>query len=127
MRPAALPARILIVDDDHDAAWSLAALIRHELDCEVRAAGGGAEAIDQASDMRPDVIVVDISMPGIDGTEVARLVHEIFRPAAAPRLIAVSGYYTQSDRQRILDSGFDAYLPKPVDFDVLMPLLRRAA
>jgi CheY-like chemotaxis protein len=119
-----LVQKILIVDDDADVAWSLAAVIKHDLGCEVRTAEGGAEAVDQASDMRPDVILMDISMPHIDGIEVARLLRTLFPSTSVPRLIALTGLNAPEHRRRILENGFDACLSKPVDLDVLLSLLR---
>jgi len=109
--------RVLVVDDNVDMVASTAALLSHD-GHHVRTATSGAEAITTASAFAPDVVLLDIGLPGMDGYEVAK------RLRAAPngrtvRLIAVSGYGRDEDRRQSLDSGFDAHLVKPVDLDVL--------
>jgi len=117
------PSRILVVDDDADAAWTLGAILRSELPCEVRLAGDGAEAVDQASDMRPDVIRMDISMPGIDGIEAAGVMRSLFQGDQMPRLVAVTGLDGDEAEQRIRAAGFDAYVPKPLAIETLLAVL----
>jgi signal transduction histidine kinase/ActR/RegA family two-component response regulator len=116
--------RVLVVDDNHDAAASLASLLGlwgHQ----VAVAHDGAHALETARAFTPDVVLLDIGLPGIDGYEVAR---RLRREAGLPRpvLIALSGYGQETDRHRGRDAGFDEHLVKPVDPDVICDLLRNA-
>lgn len=114
---SASPRRVLVVDDNVDAADSLAVLLRlagHN----VRLAHDGPGALEAARTFHPDVALIDLGLPGFDGYEVARRLRE--RPADDDvLLIAVSGYAQEEDRQRSLQAGFFRHLTKPVDFAVL--------
>lgn len=120
-RAANTGLRILVVDDGQDAAQMLAMLLqswRHEVDV----AHDGPAAIERALSFEPDVILLDIGLPLMDGYEVAR------RIRADPRfeeicLIAVTGYGQASDRQRSRAAGFDLHLVKPIDIRELAELL----
>jgi CheY-like chemotaxis protein len=120
------PLRVLVVDDDVDAAWTLAAVLHDTLDCRTRIAYEGAEAVDAASEMRPDVVLMDISMSGLDGLEAARVLHALFTAATVPRLIAITGLPPDA-HPAILAAGFDACLEKPVDLARLVALLEADA
>ena len=119
--PAAAPERrrrrILVVDDNADGAKILATLL--SLDGhEVEVALSGQEALDRLDSFRPNVALVDIGLPGLDGYEVARRI----RASAghdAMRLIAITGYGRNEDRERGRAAGFDAHLVKPVAFAAL--------
>ncbi len=89
----------------------------------VRTAYQGTQAITIAREFDPDVVLCDISLPGeMDGNAVARVLRaEAVGPALL--LIAMSGYDSGEDSQRALNSGFNAYLPKPVEFSILQALL----
>ncbi|HEY1724245.1 MAG TPA: ATP-binding protein [Steroidobacteraceae bacterium] len=116
-----VPKRILIVDDNADAADSLAMLL--QLDGhETLAVYGSAEAIKQAQEFRPDVMLLDIGLPEMNGYEVARRVrsHPEFQHI---RLIAVTGYGQEADRARAQQSGFDGHLVKPVEPQALTQAL----
>jgi PAS domain S-box-containing protein len=107
------PHRILVVDDNVDGAESLATLLElygHE----VRTALDGPAALAVADEFRPDVVLLDIGLPGMDGYEVARQLRarEAFRAA---RLIAMTGWGQDADRERSRQAGFDLHLVKPVD------------
>lgn len=113
--------RILIVDDNLDAAETLAEVLElwgHE----VRAINDGPAALAEASTYQPEVILMDIGLPGMDGHEVARLLRqrESVRPVA---LIALTGYGQADDRRRAIQAGFDVHLVKPVDLDQLREVL----
>ena len=112
--------RVLLVDDNADAAELLAAYLRHE-GHEVRIALDGPSALAEADTFVPDVAVLDIGLPGMDGYELARELRR--RDLPHLRLIALTGYGLASDRQRSLDAGFDEHLVKPVDPTVLHRLL----
>jgi PAS domain S-box-containing protein len=113
--------RVLVVDDNEDSACSLAALLRlggHE----TRTAFDGNEALEAAEQFRPDVVMLDIGLPGLDGLETCRRLRE--RPWGRNAvIIALTGWGHEDDRARSRDAGFDAHLVKPVAHDVLGRLL----
>jgi PAS domain S-box-containing protein len=115
--------RILVVDDNQDSAELLSVLL--EMDGhDVRAANSGFDALHLAAQHKPEVALVDIGMPGIDGYEVAR---RIRRSTGLERtvLVAVTGYGQQDDIQKSREAGFDDHLVKPVDLETLRKVLRR--
>jgi CheY-like chemotaxis protein len=118
-----LPAgcRILIVDDNQDAADSLGSLLAGQ-GGQVDIAYDGPAALARVEERRPDVIVLDIGMPGMDGHEVARRIRA-HTDLPQPILIALSGLGQHADRQRSRKAGFDYHLVKPVPIDVLESLL----
>jgi PAS domain S-box-containing protein len=115
------PLRVLVVDDNVDTAESLAMLLRYA-GHEVRAAHTGPRALQAAQAEPPDVIVLDIGLPGMDGYEVARRLREQ-QGAGRGHLIAMTGYGQDSDRKRSQEAGFDHHLVKPVDPARLQELL----
>jgi CheY-like chemotaxis protein len=111
---------ILIVEDNADARDALRVLL--ELDGHVvEAVEEGQQALEIARAKDPDIALVDIGLPGIDGYEVARLVRA--RDGRRPVLIALTGYGQPEDRRRASEAGFDEVLVKPVDPTVLAALL----
>src|SRR5262249_5636828 len=124
-RVRAHPRRILVVDDDGDAAEGLALLLRtagHAV-CTAR---DGRTALQVAAATRPQVVFLDIGMPGMDGYEVARQLREHGDRQEATILVAVTGYGQEEDRLRSRQAGFDYHMVKPVDPDGLLGLLLRA-
>ncbi|HEY8609621.1 MAG TPA: response regulator [Noviherbaspirillum sp.] len=122
--PAGPAARhILVVDDNQDAADSLAMLLEY-LGSTVRVANSGQAALDMLQEFKPDVILMDIGMPGMDGLEVARRIREQ-NALAGTRLIALSGWGQEEDKRRSSESGFDHHLTKPIDLSTLESLLNR--
>jgi CheY-like chemotaxis protein len=119
---APVPQRVLVVDDNVDAADSLAMLLGL-LGHEVELAYDGPAALTAAQQFGPDVVLLDIGLPILDGYEVARRLRAGSRDLF---LIAVSGYGQDSDRERSHQAGFDHHLIKPVDFEVLQKLLSSA-
>jgi CheY-like chemotaxis protein len=112
--------RILVVDDNKDAADSLAKLLRmvgHEL----RTAYDGMEALNAAAAFLPDVVILDIGLPKLNGYDVARRLKSERGPSAI--LIAVTGWGQESDRRRSSEAGFDHHVTKPVKFADLKSLL----
>jgi len=109
--------RILIVDDNNDGAEMLSeALTMSGHQTEV--ASDGAEALACAALFEPEVCLIDIGLPGMDGYELARRLRA--KPATAnARLIAVTGFSQPSDRGLARDAGFDLHLAKPVELDQL--------
>jgi signal transduction histidine kinase/FixJ family two-component response regulator len=115
------PSRILLVEDNVDAAEALAELLRlwgHE----VEVAHDGATAVPFARLHRPDVVLLDIGLPGMDGYQVAGALRAL-PDLAGTLLIALTGYGQPSDRQRSLAAGFDHHLVKPVDLEDLQRLV----
>jgi CheY-like chemotaxis protein len=116
-QPKASPRRVLIVDDNEDAANSLAMILKlsgHETESVYTA----MDALERAVSFRPDVVLLDIGLPGMNGYEVAQKMREL--PGLADiRLVAVTGYGRSDDRLRARDAGFDDHLTKPVEFAVL--------
>ena len=115
--------RILLADDNRDALDSLATLLQCD-GHEVHTAGDGAEALEVAAECHPDVVLLDIGMPKLDGYEVAR------RIRAEPWgkntvLIALTGWGQDEDRRRSREVGFDSHLVKPLDPEALATLLAR--
>lgn len=116
--------RVLVVDDNRDTATSCAQLF-HALGHDVRTAFDGFEAIEVAHSFRPEVIFLDIGLPGMNGYDVAKTLRkEGFNDES---IIAVTGYGQPEDRQRSDDAGFDEHLVKPVQQDALVSVLRRVA
>jgi signal transduction histidine kinase/CheY-like chemotaxis protein len=113
--------RVLVADDNEDAAEMLRAVL--ELDGHVvQLARDGVSALDRIAAFGPDVALLDIGMPGLDGYEVARRVRAGGRPIF---LVAITGWGQDGDRQRARDAGFDAHLTKPADPDAIRRLLAR--
>jgi two-component system, chemotaxis family, CheB/CheR fusion protein len=112
-RPGTLPRRILVADDNRDAADSLSMLLKLS-GHEVHLAHTGAEAFEAAKRSRPDIGVFDIGMPDFDGYELAE---RIRREAWGKKitLIAVTGWGQESDKRRALSAGFDHHLTKPIE------------
>lgn len=116
-RRRASPRRVLVVDDNADAANTLCSILEL-FGHEVRCVYDGPSALSVADSFRPDLIFLDIGLPGMDGYEVARRLRA--NPAFhATRLIAVTGYGQRADRLRTQQVGFDQHLTKPVDADML--------
>ena len=105
--------RILVVDDQQDSTDSLALFLRLR-GHEVRTAHDGPSALDEIEHYRPEVVFLDLGLPGMSGYDVARRVR--MKTDLGPlRLVALTGYGTDADRQKTRDAGFDVHLAKPVD------------
>ena len=120
LQPDAL-LRVMIVDDNRDAADSLSMLLQFE-GRHTLCAYSGEQALEDVSAFDPQIVLLDIGLPGLDGYEVARRLKSL-----APRVhvIALSGYAQLEDRQRSAAAGFDAHLVKPVDLDALKGVFAR--
>jgi CheY-like chemotaxis protein len=113
--------KVLVVDDNNDAAEMLAEALE-VLGCETDVAYDGPSALEAAKRFRPQVVFLDIGLPVMDGYEVARRMRR--DPELAPvRLVAVTGYGQASDRRRAREAGFDEHVVKPIDLDALPGLL----
>ncbi|MBI4205280.1 MAG: response regulator [Betaproteobacteria bacterium] len=119
--PHAGPRRVLIIEDNDDARQMLRAALALD-GHEVREAPDGATGLAAAAEARPDVVLIDIGLPDIDGYEVARRLRAD-QPNGHIALIALSGYGQPGDRQRALDAGFDVHLTKPVATELLKSTL----
>jgi PAS domain S-box-containing protein len=119
--PKTGPRRVMIVDDNHDAAASLAMLLSLE-GHETFTAFTAGDALADAPRFRPDVILLDIGLPEMDGYQVARLLRTMVE-LEGTRFVALSGYGTSGDRQRAHAAGFDDHLVKPVEFESLLRVL----
>jgi PAS domain S-box-containing protein len=120
-KPTVSALRVLVVDDNVDAANVLKMLVE-EAGHLVRMAYTGPTALATALDYRPDVVLLDIGLPELDGFEVAKRIRQdpLLRDIL---LVAVTGYRQATDRQRVLKAGFDHYLVKPADFEKLRQIL----
>ena len=117
--------RVLLVDDDRDVVRSLVRLVR-SLGHETHVAYSGEEALQVAQECQPQIILMDIGLPGLSGYDTAREMRA--RPwGDAVTLIAVTGWVREADRRRALDAGFDRHLTKPVDANLLEALLNGTA
>jgi CheY-like chemotaxis protein len=117
-----MPERILVVDDNRDAADSLAKLIQ-SFGHDVRAVYDGFSALDETATFQPDMALVDIGMPGIDGYETVRQLRER-RGNVHLIVVAVTAWSRDEDKQRAYESGFDLHIPKPMTVETLKELLR---
>jgi len=118
---SSVPRRILLADDNADALESLATVLRLR-GHEVFSAPNGAIALETAARHLPEVALLDIGMPLIDGYEVARRIRAQ-EWGKGVTLVAVTGWGQESDRVRSQEAGFDTHLVKPLDLDKLTALL----
>lgn len=119
----AAPMRVFVVDDDADTTECMSLLLKH-YGHDVRIANRGEAAIEQVPVFRPDLVLVDLAMPRVDGLTVARQLR--LRPELADiSLVAVTGYADLAHRQQALDAGFDECVAKPLPLDQLLQLLAR--
>lgn len=130
--PAPAPAhsahgkpRVLLIEDNDDGR-DMMAMMLGAYGYAVHAAADGLLGLSAARDYRPDLALVDIGLPGVDGYEVARRLRA--DPATSTiKLIALTGYGLADDQQRVMDAGFDRHLVKPVDIDQLMEVIDTCA
>lgn len=117
--------RVLVVDDNMDIAMGLAMLIETS-GCEVKTAHEGPSALEIAREFRPEFVLLDIGLPGMNGYELA----QAFQKEDALReatLIAISSFGQHHDRERARAVGFDHHMLKPVDLESLLPILAEGA
>ncbi len=119
--PAPAPKRVLVVDDNVDAAATLQILLR-SLGHETKVVHDGIEAVLLAAEFAPDIVLLDIGLPGLDGYEVARRLRALY-PERPLRIIAITGWGEDADRVRSQEAGVDVHLVKPVDPNTLTSLL----
>lgn len=117
------PLQVLVVDDNVDAAEITSELLEAQGHA-VRIAHDAAAALAAVDELAPDVALVDIGLPGVDGYELAR---QLRQRIAAIRLVAITGYGQPGDRQRSREAGFAAHLVKPVSIEELEAVVHGAA
>lgn len=120
---ASPPLSVLVVDDDPDTTAACAELLRLS-GFDAREAYSGREALDAAADDPPDVALIDLMMPGVDGFALARRLRAGF-PDRRPLLVAVTGCTGDDCRRWAVEAGFDLHVAKPVEPAVLVGVLRR--
>ena len=116
--------RVLVADDNRDAGETLAMLLRLD-GHEVHVANDGLEAVELFDREQPEVVILDIGMPGLSGHEVAQHIRGACGERAVT-LIAVTGWGQKADKDRATASGFDHHFTKPVDYAKLLDLIDRA-
>lgn len=129
MRPTTAPdrtaprRRVLVIEDNEDTAEALQIALELE-GHEVAVTHEGQDAVTKAAEKKPDLVICDLGLPGLDGFEVARALRSQPETARA-YMVALSGYALPDDRRRARDAGFDEHLAKPVDLKALLKLLAR--
>lgn len=115
--------RILVVDDNQDTAQSMGELLEI-LGHQTKVAYDGPKAVELAIAFKPDLVLLDIGLPVVDGYEVARRMRqeESLRDAT---LIALTGYGRDEDREKAREAGFDKHFTKPIELDALQKLLEQ--
>jgi two-component system, chemotaxis family, CheB/CheR fusion protein len=122
-QPAPRARRVLVVDDNIDAAVALGRLLSLQAH-DVKVVHDGLAALLAAERIDPDVVFLDLGMPGLDGVQVARRLRER-RPEARPLLVAMTGFGREEDRRRTTAAGFDHHLVKPVDAATVRAVLKK--
>ncbi|TCS39308.1 response regulator receiver domain-containing protein [Paucimonas lemoignei] len=115
--------RILLVDDNVDAAMTTAELLRL-LGNEVAVVHDGIAAVDATCSMQPEIVLLDIGLPCIDGYEVAKRIRAN-ADISQPRLIALTGWGQEKDKFASRDAGFDDHLVKPLDLERLLETINK--
>lgn len=115
--------RVMVVDDDHDTTDCMRLLLNH-WGHEVHVANEGALAIEQAPRIKPDLMLVDLGMPQVNGLQVARQVRQVAE-LDRTSLVALTGYADAPHREEAIAAGFDECLTKPLPMDQLQALLAR--
>ena len=111
------PRRIVMVEDNPSARRSLCDLLR-EMGHEVEAADDGPSGFALVEARQPEIVLIDINLPGFDGYQLARLIREQY-PTDAMRLVALTGWDLPDFREEIDSESFDRYLAKPIDLEEL--------
>ncbi|MFO0617662.1 MAG: response regulator [Polyangiaceae bacterium] len=114
--------KVVIVEDNEDIAETMTDLLS-DLGYDVKAARTGTEGVTVTRDSEPDVVLCDIGLPGMDGTEVCRAIRAL-PLAKQPVMVALTGWGREDDRRRTREAGFDHHLVKPVTSNVLLDLLK---
>lgn len=118
-----LPVRALVVDDEPDGRYVLVQLLR-SLHCEAEGCEDGQACIERARQFRPDLILLDLAMPRMDGFQVVEVLHD--QESAPPLLVALSGYGDAKTVARCREAGFHCHELKPIRFERLQALVIEA-
>lgn len=123
--PVVAGRRLLVAEDDAISALAVRRILEKS-GHNVLVAKDGREAVDLAKAYRPDLILMDVGMPVLDGVEAARAIHEVAAREGRPRIpiIALTAHAMTGDREALLAAGMDGYLAKPVDHDALLAAIR---
>jgi CheY-like chemotaxis protein len=116
------PLKVLLVEDNHDARTTLRMLLTIAYGHTVYEAADGASGVQSALDLKPDVALIDLGLPDLDGYEVARRIRAVLDRRAI-LLVALTGYGTAEDQRRAREAGFDIHLVKPVEPADLVKIL----
>jgi CheY-like chemotaxis protein len=116
------PLRVVVVDGNYDANAALSRLLNAAGFDVAGRAYDGLSGLNVIKDAHPDVAILDIAMPALDGFGLARRLR--LEMEAPPHLVALTGYGEQSDREMAADAGFEAYFRKPADWSALSSVLR---
>jgi len=122
--PTTIVKRVLIVDDNEDATSMISALLKQS-GHDTRVASNGPHALEIAHEFEPNIVFLDIGLPGLDGFQVARRLRKIPACERIP-IVAVTGYSRESDRQRAFRSGFTEHFAKPIDPHALVRAVEMA-
>ena len=114
-------SRVMVVDDNVELALGLARLLKL-LGHDVKMAHDGPTALEAARSFQPEIVLLDIGLPGLDGYQVATMLRQE-GPSRKARIIAITGYGHEDDRRRSREAGFDHHLVKPIEFRSLVTLL----
>jgi CheY-like chemotaxis protein len=117
------PRRVLVIDNDHDVADSFALLLGL-FGCEVRTAYDGFASISTLVEFEPEIVLLDLGMPGMNGYETAHRIREL-PEGRKILLVAVTGWGQDGDRERTREAGFDLHLTKPASIEAIERLLGR--
>src|SRR6202451_693230 len=117
-----MPEKILIVDDETSARTALATLLRRE-GLEVSEAGSGRAALSESESVRPDLILLDILMPGMNGFDVCRQIKAAPETRLTP-VVLITGLSATADRIQGINAGADDFLSKPIDYNELLARTR---
>src|SRR6185436_19811960 len=120
---ASVENRVLLIEDNPDSRETLQTILRLD-GFQVESAEDGQQGLDAIFAQRPDVAVIDIGLPKLDGYQVARRVREQFSKSEI-RLVALTGYGQEKDHDAVIQAGFDEHLVKPVDVEVLKRVMSR--
>ena len=115
--------RVLIIDDNHESASTLSMLLGKVWQHQVETARDGLAALEKIARIKPDVILLDIVLPGLSGYEIAQRIRGL-PGGESILLIALTGYGQEEDRRKSIAAGFDLHLVKPVSLETLEAALR---
>ena len=118
--------KVLVADDDEDLVSSICKVLRiYNKDLEIEISHDGYEALMKAGDFKPDLLILDIRMPKIDGLEVCRRIYKNRTITPQTKILAITGHSESYDRDTVLKSGADEYLLKPFDMETLLEYVDR--